>query len=800
MIKSNVTTLITFSITKVKGEAIVKNPLLGVKQPDTLKYFCSHKLNAMKPKFELIMKKNLLKLFTLLIMAVFVMSACEKKDDPKDDPKPQSKTPGKQISYFKIVNPAVTGIIDSVARTITFTVPAGTTLTSLATDIAVAIGHTISPASGAAQNFTNPVTYTVTKPDNTTTSWTVKIAPPKSMTPGKQFTHFKIVTPAVTGVIDSVNRTITATVPTGTALTSLNTDISIAAGHTISPASGVAQNFTSPVTYTVTKPDNTTTTWTVKVVTPIVVINQDVTSSVTWTADKIYTIDTEIEVKNASVLTIEPGTVIKFGANGSLTVGYASAATVIAIGTVEKPIIFTSSALLPAAGAWEGITFYNGTLSNSILSYCQILFAGKNTSQGALHLSGCDIKMNNCIIDNSGSYGISTAYSNEKGGFVTYESNLIKNTAKYAIELNAQKISTLVTGNTFTNTKGIHITGDYNSSTAQTWNNLNVPYIVTDELDIDGNLTIAPGTTFKFEANGWIEVGYYSVTTFIADGGAATTPITFTSNAATPNAGAWKGIVFYDDTQTNSKMNFCVIDYAGQSPTNMGAILMSGTASITFTNNILRNSAGYGINMSGEAGFEAFNNNTITSCANHLITISHKNLPDLGTPNTLTAATGKGIEIWGDVKYTSPVTWKKQTADFYVKNGEADIDGTLTIEPGCKFLFVNDAYYWFGYYENTKITAVGTADNKITFTSAAASPTAGTWKGLYFDHYVQTNSSLDHCVFQYTGMSSESALFVETAFNVSNTSIADHSGTNKAVYSSATAPTGTGNNFTWTAY
>ena len=726
---------------------------------------------------------------------VFIVSACEKD---KEDPKPQSKTPGKQISSFKIVNPALTGIIDSVARTITFTVPAGTTLTSLSTEISVASGHSISPASGAAQNFTNPVTYTVTKPDNTTTTWTVSVKL-RSMTPGKQFTHFKLVNPAVTGVIDSVNRTILINVPAGTAVTALTTDISVAAGHSISPASGAVQNFTNPVIYTVTKPDNTTTTWTVTVVTPNVAVTQDITQSVTWLAAKVYTIDTEIEVLNSSVLTIEPGTVIRFGANGSLSVGYGSNATVIANGTAANPIIFTSSALLPAAGAWKGLVFYDKTLSNSVLNFCEIRFAGSNPTYGAVSILGCDITMKNCTISNSGSYGIYTTYSSDKGGFVAFENNKVDKTVKYGIEMNAQKISTLVSGNIFTETKGIHITGDFSSNTAQTWNNLNVPYIVTDELDIDGSLTIAPGSTFKFEANGWMAIGYRTVTTFVADGAAAATPITFTSNASSPNAGAWRGITFYDNIQTNSKMNFCVIDYAGPVATNYGAIVMSGTASITFTNNIIRNSAGYGMNLSGEAGFEAFNNNTITNCANHVITMSHDNLPDLGVPNTFTPAAGKGIELFSDARYASPVVWKKQTADFYVKE-QVDIDGDLTIEAGCKFLFVNDTYYYFGYNANTKITAVGTADKKITFTTSASSPVAGLWRGLYFDSYTQTNSSLDYCVFQYTGLQSKPAIYTEKAFNVSNTSIADHSGTVKAMYSSATAPTGAGNNFTWTEY
>jgi hypothetical protein len=530
-------------------------------------------------------------------------------------------------------------------------------------------------------------------------------------------------------------------------------------------------------------------------------VTNDITQSVTWTADKVYTIDSDITINNNSVLTIEPGTVIKFGANGTLSIGYGSNATILANGTAANPITFTSSASLPTAGAWEGLTFYDKTLSNSVLSYCNILFAGKNTQNGAVNLLGCDITMNNCNISNSGSYGIYTTYTNSKGGFVAFDNNTINTTSKYGIVMNAQKISSIGTGNTFTNIKGISITGDFNSSTPQTWKNFNVPYVISTEVDIDGNLTIAPGTTFKFDTNGWIEIGYYSTTTFIADGGSATTPITFTTNAATPAAGAWKGIVVYENAQTNTKFNQCIIEYAGFSSTNMGALLMSGTTSINFTNNIIRHSAGYGINMGGEAGFQSFSNNTITNCANHLIVISTKHLPDLGIGNTLTAAFGKGIDVTGDVRYTSPVVWRKQTADFYVRGGEIDVDGIITIEPGCRFLFVNDSYFWFGYYENTKITAVGIATSKISFTSASASPAAGTWKGLYFDDYVQTNSAMSYCDIQYTGMTSKPALYLNTSFPVNNTTISNFAtGTHAAEYKTGiTVPAGTGNNFTWFA-
>jgi hypothetical protein len=620
----------------------------------------------------------------------------------------------------------------------------------------------------------------------------------KIVSTGKQITYFKIVTPAATGIIDTVNKTVSVTVPIGTVLTSLVTDISIAAGHTVTPASGVAQNFSSPVVYTVNRPDNTTTPWTVSVGTAAVNIDQDITSTVTWTSDKTYIITGDIIIGNNSILTIQPGTVIKFAAGSSLSVGYSSNATVIANGTAEKPIIFTSTALVPAAGAWEGLFFDAHTLSNTSLSYCNIMYAGSNTNYGALNLDGCDLSISNCTISLSGSYGIWTNYANSLGGFSAFDNNNINTTSQYGLVINAQKLGTIGTGNIFTNCFGILIYGDLKSTSSQTWKNLKIPYIIENEVDIDGNLTIEPGTQFRFESTGWLAIGYYAATSFIADGTSAS-PIKFTSNASSPIAGSWRGITFYGYTQTNSKMNYCIVDYAG-SNVDYGSLHLADNASILFTNNTIRNSSSYGIVLDADAGFQSFTGNTIFSCVNHLISISIKHLPDLGTPNTFTAETGKGIQVSGDVQYSNDVIWKKQTADLYIAGGENDIDGNITIEAGSKLMFVNNSYFYFGYYANTKITAVGTSTSRITFTSASTSPAAGSWKGLYFSGYTQSNTGLSYCEFLYTGMSGVPAIYTEKPINVGYTNISNFSSTHAAEYKTGiTMPIGLGNNFTWTA-
>ena len=616
---------------------------------------------------------------------------------------------------------------------------------------------------------------------------------PPSTYKGKQILSFGIVTPATAGVIDTVNKIITIAVPQGTSLTNLNTNIVLPSGVTISPASGQAQNFSSAVTYTVTLPDNSKCSWTVKVqLAAVVTISQDITQSITWTADKVYVINGSVDVGNNAVLTIEPGTVIKFNAGSSLNIGYSSNATIIANGTAALPITFTSSAGLPAAGAWDGLYFYSYTLNNSSLKYCNIQYAGSNTV-GAINLYGCDLAIDYCNISNSGSNGIYTSYSAPKGGFVTFTNNTITNAVNYGIYIHAQKVSSIGAGNTITKTKGIHVTGNYNNSTAQTWKNLGVPYIIDNEVDVDGALTIEAGTTFKFESSGLMGFGYYATTTINMVGTAAN-PITFTSNASSPTAGSWDGITFYSKTLSTSNMSYCVIDYAG-SVSSDGAVNLAG-CSINYTYNTIRNCNSYGIMLDGTAGFKSFSNNSI-SAVDHLITISASHVPDLGINNTMSPATGKGINVFNNANYATAVTWNKQPADYYITE-DVELDGAITFQAGINFKFDSNGYFDFGYNANTTLIATGTSQFPITFSSSSALPTAGSWNGLVFWGKTLSNTALTYCYINYSGANNFYAIEADASMSVSNCQISNCSNTtHPAASKTGYTVSGTGNNFTW---
>jgi hypothetical protein len=83
----------------------------------------------------------------------------------------------------------------------------------------------------------------------------------------KQITtfNFNSLSPSVTGVIDEVNHAVSLTVPFGINVTSLVPTITISSYASINPNINVAQNFTSPVPYTVTAENGSTQNYTVTV-------------------------------------------------------------------------------------------------------------------------------------------------------------------------------------------------------------------------------------------------------------------------------------------------------------------------------------------------------------------------------------------------------------------------------------------------------------------------------------------------------------------------------------------------------
>ena len=117
-------------------------------------------------------------------------------------------------------------------------------------------------------------------------------------------------------------------------------------------------------------------------------------------------------------------------------------------------------------------------------------------------------------------------------------------------------------------------------------------------------LTIEPGVTVKFEPGTGLYIGYsnYGNAYYgaLLAQGTVDEPITFTSNAASPQAGDWKGIYFRDQTDDAATLlEYCVVEYGGHTE---GANVYLDHASPTIRTSLIRKSSGAGIYVYGYFG------------------------------------------------------------------------------------------------------------------------------------------------------------------------------------------------------
>lgn len=155
------------------------------------------------------------------------------------------------------------GVINEDLGTIDVTVGSQEDIKKLAPLYIIPKGTTATPQSGVAQDFTNPVKYTIVSNDGFTgKSYYVKV----TQLPSPFVTSFKTGADvcSITGIVDNTASTIVLDFPSGSNLSSITPIITLTSGSTISPASGVARNFSNgPVNYTVTNVEGLTKTYAV---------------------------------------------------------------------------------------------------------------------------------------------------------------------------------------------------------------------------------------------------------------------------------------------------------------------------------------------------------------------------------------------------------------------------------------------------------------------------------------------------------------------------------------------------------
>jgi hypothetical protein len=271
-----------------------------------------------------------------------------------------------------------------------------------------------------------------------------------------------------------------------------------------------------------------------------------------------------------AVLTVEPGTKFLVSPAGYLSTGQTgsndSTASIIAVGTAEAPIVFTSAAPFPVAGNWECVHVAKSS-PGSEFRHVIIEYGGSECVNGgtaSLYVDGIAAITDSRISD-SAQYGVQL--DSQAVNALEFNNNTFVDNELPSIAVTSNLLTSLGEGLSFemTDVDGSEVANpadaiEVSSSMTGIRNgdvlNHGVPYVLFDGIRVGQNQAaiVEAGTVIQlgsgsFDAhNGYLEAV-----------GSADEPIVFTSAADEPAAGDWPCIILGE----NALLDQVVVEYAG---------------------------------------------------------------------------------------------------------------------------------------------------------------------------------------------------------------------------------------------
>jgi hypothetical protein len=323
-------------------------------------------------------------------------------------------------------------------------------------------------------------------------------------------------------------------------------------------------------------------------------------------------------VSEGATLTIAAGTRVLMAPAGFLSISpFGENSSLVAVGTAEAPIVFTSDAADPRPGDWQCVRVAGGS-SASDLRFVTFEYGGEACDatgaglEGMLQLNAAARDVSNNTFRHSLTHGVSIQTDGNVRGF---SDNQFADNGQASLVVAAPQLLTLGEGLTFADTDDyIEVDDTFALQGTGTWLGQPVPFRVVGNLDIDngGDVTIGAGVR--------IELSGASISVFAANlsvEGTAANPVVFTSFAATPAAGDW-GCITYASSTGVARFDHAVFEYAGSGAGCSGATYntaLNAPATAVVTNSTFRNVAGSAIRTFDACDAAAWCMNTFESVA-----------------------------------------------------------------------------------------------------------------------------------------------------------------------------------------
>jgi len=468
-----------------------------------------------------------------------------------------------------------------------------------------------------------------------------------------------------------------------------------------------------------------------------------VDADVTWEDLGVpYGIDGSVYLEGTdtdpAVLTLSAGAALAFNDDAGLLLSYyGSLSGLRAEGTAEAPV--TLSALFDTGrGTWQGVMIYDSAVDAELsLVNTTISSAGGSYSDANLEVEDAEVFAEGLTLLDAEGGGFRLSGS---ARFADGSSGLVVTGSESAGWTEASGAGSVPEPGAALSGNDLDAVGVFGGtiSDSPTWGDLGVPYRVSDNVYLEGPsdtaavLSITEGVTLTFADDAGLLLSYYGEPSGLVVEGTEAAPVLFTA-ADTEEAGAWRGVLVYDDADdTQLSLRELTIKFGGGSYSDANLVVDDATIAIDAVTFSGAPDAGFA--LTGTARF-ADGADGLTATGNGWAGSVEANSADsVPERSAISGNDWDGVEVLGGTVSAS-ATWGDLGAPYWV-TGNVYVEGTdadpavLTLAAGASLAFAEDTGLLVSYYGGPGgLIADGDETDPVTFAPAGVEE-AGAWRGL----------------------------------------------------------------------